>query len=133
MVEDGSALLLSYEQPQSHRKTTRYERRLACYNVADGSPRWETGGAFTGAPLFAAAAGDGRFIVALGARQEGRLTDLRLLNGAGRKLAAYPTPAPVCMAAASADGTRIATYGLDGSLAFVRVLHDGLAPDPSAP
>jgi hypothetical protein len=84
---------------------------------------WASGGAFTGASLFGAAAADGRYVVSLDVEPRARTMNLRLLTApSGQKMASYTSPAPVRLAAASDDGRAIALYREDGRLTLVRVL-----------
>lgn len=148
LVANGTALLLAYEQPLLHRNRARYERRLAYFDLASpgttgtgamgnttagaDSPSplpappapnaaWTTGGAYTGASLFVAAAADGGHVVSLEIDRRAGTTDLRLLNRAGRKLAVYAPGAPLSLAAASEDGSRIAACCLDDTLRVLAV------------
>ena len=82
---------------------------------------WTTGGAYTGASLFVAAAADGSHVVSLEIDRRAGTTNLRLLNREGRKLAVYAPGAPISLAAASEDGTRIAACCQDGSLRVLAV------------
>jgi hypothetical protein len=138
LVANGGALLLAYEQPLLGRNRVRYERRLAYYALGmaagaatpgDGSPAglpaasaaWTTGGAYTGASLFVAAAADGSRVVSLELDRRAGTTDLRLLNQEGQKIAVYAPGAPVCLATASDDGSRIATCCADDTLRVLEV------------
>ena len=61
-------------------------------------------------------AADGSHVVTLDLNRRAGTTDFRLLNQAGQKVALYSPDSPVCMAAASEDGARIATCCADSSL-----------------
>jgi hypothetical protein len=124
LVPTGAAVVVAYEQPERHGESVRYERRLG-YFPADPPARmaWASGGAFTGASLFAAAAADGHFVVSLDVEPRAGTMNLRLLTAAnGQKMASYTSPSPVRLAAAAQDGSSIALYREDGQLALVRVL-----------
>jgi hypothetical protein len=124
LVPTGAAVVVAYEQPERHEEFVRYERRLA-YFPADqqGRMAWASGGAFTGASLFAAAAADGRFVVSLDVEPRAATMNLRLLTAPnGQKMASYPSPSPIRLATSTLDGASIALYQADGRLALVRVL-----------
>ena len=122
VLANGAVLVLSYEQPEPHGAATRYEHRVAYFRTDGGPrPRWATGGAYTGASFFAGAAPDGSYVVSLDQEPRSGAMALRLVDAGGAKLARYVARAPIRIAAASEDGTRLAVYRADGMLAMIRI------------
>jgi hypothetical protein len=122
VVGNGSAILLSYEQPESHVAAIRYEHRLAYFRTdRPGACIWATGGAYTGDSFFAAAASDGSFAVSLDLDHRAGTTSLRLLGPQGDRRGSYTSSSAIRIAIASEDGTRIALYRADGMIALVAV------------
>lgn len=119
LCQRGGAMVLSYEHRLAHSAETRFERRL-WYLGGDGAHSWTKGGAYT-APLLVAADADGEWVVGLETQRDLGGGPFRLFDRRGQRRWMYAPLGYPLIAAAAADGSRIAAYGVGGRLEVLRV------------